>query len=98
MCVIFRAGVLISAVCSTRKTEEEEEEEELLCENQHVLIAVDKRRISGCSQRRVALQLKPLSVRSASLCTQSFPLWFFFLSAVLKITQGENDSALIFIY
>lgn len=96
MCVIFRAGVLISAVCSTRKTEEEEEE--LLCENQHVLIAVDKRRISGCSQRRVALQLKPLSVRSASLCAQSFPLWFFFLSAVLKITQGENDSALIFIY
>lgn len=94
MCVIFRAGVLISAVCSTRKTEEEE----LLCENQHVLIAVDKRRISGCSQRRVALQLKPLSVRSASLCAQSFPLWFFFLSAVLKITQGENDSALIFIY
>lgn len=84
--------MLISAVCSTRKTEEEE----LLCENQHVLIAVDKRRISGCSQRRVALQLKPLSVRSASLCAQSF--WFFFLSAVLKITQGENDSALIFIY
>lgn len=39
--LIFRVGVLISTVCSISRREG------LLCENQHVLIAVDTRRISG---------------------------------------------------
>ncbi len=66
--VLFRVGVLISTVCSISRREG------LLCENQHALIAVDKRRLSGFFfLRSVILQLKPLSVHSALLCAQSFP-------------------------